>query len=176
MPPMLVGAAFMMRSTALMCLLRQMVLRKKQVITQSRGAKVIEYGRTLLDQSAPLAKGSHQDAIQYTIVNQELQIQLSDNTEVGLAEPTQLAGYQGSAENPESILLQNNRLHIEVQVDHNSQIGTDDPAGIKDILMEAALTTIMDCEDSVAAVDAEDKALIYSNWLGLMKGQPRRKP
>ena len=143
---------------------------KKAGYNPVRGAKVIEYGRTLLDQSAPLAKGSHQDAIQYTIVNQELQIQLSDNTEVGLAEPTQLAGYQGSAENPESILLKNNRLHIEVQVDHNSQIGADDPAGIKDILMEAALTTIMDCEDSVAAVDAEDKALIYSNWLGLMKG------
>lgn len=143
---------------------------KKAGYNPVRGAKVIEYGRTLLDQSAPLAKGSHQDAIQYTIVNQELQIQLSDNTEVGLAEPTQLAGYQGSAENPEFILLKNNRLHIEVQVDHNSQIGTDDPAGIKDILMEAALTTIMDCEDSVAAVDAEDKALIYSNWLGLMKG------
>ncbi|MCL4121957.1 UNVERIFIED_CONTAM: hypothetical protein GTU68_010812 [Idotea baltica] len=143
---------------------------KKAGYNPVRGAKVIEYGRTLLDQSAPLAKGSHQDAIQYTIVNQELKIQLSDNTEVGLAESTQLAGYQGSAENPESILLKNNRLHIEVQVDHNSQIGTDDPAGIKDILMEAALTTIMDCEDSVAAVDAEDKALIYSNWLGLMKG------
>lgn len=143
---------------------------KKAGYNPVRGAKVIEYGRTLLDQSAPLAKGSHQDAIQYTIVNQELQIQLSDNTEVGLAEPTQLAGYQGSAENPESILLKNNRLHIELQVDYNTKIGADDPAGIKDILMEAALTTIMDCEDSVAAVDAEDKALIYSNWLGLMKG------
>ena len=143
---------------------------KKAGYNPVRGAKVIEYGRTLLDQSVPLAKGSHQDAIQYIIVNQELQVRLNDNTEVGLAEPEQLAGYQGSAENPESILLKNNRLHIEVQVDHNSQIGADDPAGIKDIVMEAALTTIMDCEDSVAAVDAEDKALIYSNWLGLMKG------
>ncbi len=135
-----------------------------------RGAKAIEYGRTLLDQAAPLAKGSHHDAIQYTIADGQLQVRLNDESEIGLANAEQLAGYQGSAENPESILIKKNRLHIEVQVDHNSQIGANDPAGIKDILMEAALTTIMDCEDSVAAVDAEDKALIYSNWLGLMKG------
>jgi malate synthase len=135
-----------------------------------RGAKAIEYGRTLLDQAAPLSKGSHHDAIEYTIADGQLLVRLNDESEIGLANPAQLAGYQGSAENPECILIKNNRLHIEIQVDHNSQIGADDPAGIKDILMEAALTTIMDCEDSVAAVDAEDKALIYSNWLGLMKG------
>lgn len=136
----------------------------------ARGAKAIEYGRTLLDQAAPLAKGSHHDAIQYTIDNGQLQVRLNDDSDISLANTAQLAGYKGSAENPESILIKNNRLHIEIQVDHNSQIGADDPAGIKDILMEAALTTIMDCEDSVAAVDAEDKALVYYNWLGLMKG------
>lgn len=135
-----------------------------------RGAKAIEYGRTLLDQCAPLASGSHRDATEYTISGGNLQALLSNGDSVELANASQLAGYQGSAENPEAILLKNNRLHIEIQIDHNSQIGTDDPAGIKDILMEAALTTIMDCEDSVAAVDAEDKALVYRNWLGLMKG------
>lgn len=135
-----------------------------------RGAKVIEYGRTILDQSAPLAQGSHRDAIQYTIIDGQLQALLNNKTKSGLAQPAQLAGYQGSAKNPESILLKNNNLHIEIQIDHNTVIGADDPAGIKDILIEAALTTIMDCEDSIAAVDAEDKALAYSNWLGLMKG------
>lgn len=135
-----------------------------------RGAKAIEYGRNLLDQSAPLSQGSHHDSTNYSIVSGVLQVQLNDGTQVGLADPSQLCGYQGSTENPSSILIKNNRLHLEVQVDRDTQIGASDPAGIKDILMEAALTTIMDCEDSVAAVDAEDKALIYSNWLGLMKG------
>ena len=135
-----------------------------------RGAKAIEYGRNFLDQSAPLTSGSHRDATQYAISNGNLQVLLSNGDEVTLADSSQLAGHQGSTENPESILLKNNRLHIEVQIDHNSQIGADDPAGIKDILMEAALTTIMDCEDSVAAVDAEDKTLVYYNWLGLIKG------
>ena len=135
-----------------------------------RGAKAIEYGRNFLDQSAPLSQGSHHDSTNYSIVNGVLQVQLNDGTQVGLSDPSQLCGYQGSTENPSSILIKNNRLHLEVQVDRDTQIGASDPAGIKDILMEAALTTIMDCEDSVAAVDAEDKALIYSNWLGLMKG------
>ena len=135
-----------------------------------RGAKAIEYGRNLLDQAAPLAQGSHRDATQYSIVDGALQVQLGDDLQVGLAEPSKFSGYQGSPENPDSILIVNNRLHLEVQVDRNTEIGASDSAGIKDILMEAALTTIMDCEDSVAAVDAEDKALIYHNWLGLMKG------
>ena len=135
-----------------------------------RGAKAIEYGRKFLDQSVPLASGSHRDAKEYAISGGNLKAILSNGDEIALADPSQLAGYQGSAENPESILFKNNRLHFELQIDHNTQIGADDPAGIKDILMEAALTTIMDCEDSVAAVDAEDKALIYQNWLGLMKG------
>jgi len=135
-----------------------------------RGAKAIEYGRNLLDQAAPLAQGSHRDATQYSIVDGALQVQLGDDLQVGLAEPSKFSGYQGSPENPDLILIINNRLHLEVQVDRNTEIGASDSAGIKDILMEAALTTIMDCEDSVAAVDAEDKALIYHNWLGLMKG------
>ncbi len=135
-----------------------------------RGAKAIEYGRNLLDQSAPLSQGSHHDSTNYSIVDGKLLVQLNGDTQVGLADPSQLCGYQGNTENPRSILIRNNRLHLEVQVDRDTQIGASDAAGIKDILMEAALTTIMDCEDSVAAVDAEDKALIYRNWLGLMKG------
>ncbi|WP_461480822.1 malate synthase G [Porticoccus sp.] len=135
-----------------------------------RGALVIEYARNLLDESAPLAGRSHKEATQYSVVAGQLQVTLGDGGQVGLADPAQLAGYQGSAEDPTAILFKNNNLHMEVQFERNSVIGATDGAGIKDILMEAALTTIMDCEDSVAAVDAEDKALVYSNWLGLMKG------
>ena len=135
-----------------------------------RGAKVIEYGKTFLDQSVPLVQGSHHDAIEYTIINGQLQVLLNNHTETSLSQPAQLTGYQGSVNNPEAILLKNNGLHIELQIDRNTTIGASDPAGIKDILMEAALTTIMDCEDSIAAVDAEDKALVYRNWLGLMQG------
>ncbi|MEH6468169.1 MAG: malate synthase G [Porticoccus sp.] len=135
-----------------------------------RGAKAIEYGRNLLDQSAPLASGSHHNATHYTVVDGALQVHLGSDKKVGLADPAQFSGFQGSTENPTAILIKSNRLHLEIQVDSNTEIGASDLAGIKDILMEAALTTIMDCEDSVAAVDAEDKALIYHNWLGLMKG------
>jgi len=135
-----------------------------------RGAKVIEYARQLLDDSAPLASGSHKDSTQYSVVDGQLQVTLRDGAQTGLADPAQLAGYQGDAEKPTAILLKNNNLHMEVQIDSESMIGSTDAAGVKDVLMEAALTTIMDCEDSVAAVDAEDKALVYHNWLGLMKG------
>jgi malate synthase len=135
-----------------------------------RGAKAIKYGRNLLDQSAPLAEGSHHDATHYSVVDGDLQVLLGSDKKVSLANSSKLAGFQGPAENPTSILIKSNRLHLEIQVDSNTKIGASDSAGIKDILMEAALTTIMDCEDSVAAVDAEDKALIYRNWLGLMKG------
>ncbi len=136
----------------------------------TRGARVIAYARQLLDDSAPLASGSHKDSTRYSVVGDQLQITLKDGSHAGLADPSQFAGYQGDAENPDSVLLKNNNLHMEVQFDSESMIGSSDSAGMKDILMEAALTTIMDCEDSVAAVDAEDKALVYSNWLGLMKG------
>lgn len=135
-----------------------------------RGAKVIAYARQLLDDAAPLLKGSHKDSTQYSVVGGQLLVTLKDGSQASLADPEQLAGYQGDAGSPDVVLLKNNNLHMEVQFDSNSLIGSSDSAGIKDILMEAALTTIMDCEDSVAAVDAEDKALVYSNWLGLMKG------
>jgi len=135
-----------------------------------RGAKVIAYARQLLDDAAPLLKGSHKDSTQYSVVGGQLLVTLKDGRQASLADPEQLAGYQGDAGSPDAVLLKNNNLHMEVQFDSNSLIGSSDSAGIKDILMEAALTTIMDCEDSVAAVDAEDKALVYSNWLGLMKG------
>ncbi|MDP1521324.1 malate synthase G [Porticoccus litoralis] len=135
-----------------------------------RGAKVIAYARQLLDDAAPLLKGSHKDSTQYCVVGGQLLVTLKDGSQASLADPEQLAGYQGDAGSPDVVLLKNNNLHMEVQFDSNSLIGSSDSAGIKDILMEAALTTIMDCEDSVAAVDAEDKALVYSNWLGLMKG------
>ncbi|WP_417532924.1 malate synthase G [Marinobacterium stanieri] len=136
----------------------------------ARGAKVIAFGRDFLDESAPLAGASHKDSAGYSIQNGQLCVALRDGGETGLADAAQLAGYTGSASNPTAILLKHNGLHFEIQIDRDSQIGKSDAAGVKDILMEAALTTIMDCEDSVAAVDAEDKVLAYSNWLGLMKG------
>ncbi|ETN92387.1 Malate synthase G [Gammaproteobacteria bacterium MOLA455] len=135
-----------------------------------RGQKVIDYGRELLDTAVPLDNGSHHSASGYRIVNQHLVVSLDDGSEAHLANPDQFMGYLGTTDNPASILLKNNRLHVEIQLDCNHQIGATDKAGIKDIVLEAALTTIMDCEDSVAAVDAEDKALAYSNWLGLNKG------
>jgi len=135
-----------------------------------RGQKVIDYGRNFLDQAVPLAGGaSHHDALSYTINKGQLQVNVGDES-VALAAPAQFVGYLGDALSPNSILLKNNKLHIEIQVDYSHQIGASDKAGVKDIVLEAALTTIMDCEDSVAAVDAEDKALAYRNWLGLNKG------
>ena len=135
-----------------------------------RGQKVIDYGRAFLDGSVPLATGSHADAIGYHVVDQQLVVTVAGGVPVALAIPEQFVGYLGEAASPSSILLKNNSLHIEIQVDSSHQIGATDQAGVKDIVLEAALTTIMDCEDSVAAVDAEDKALAYSNWLGLIKG------
>jgi len=136
----------------------------------ARGALVIAYARKLLDDTVPLAGHSHKNATQYRVIDGRLQVMLDDGSQVGLADPGKFVGYQGDAENPRAILFENNKIHMEVQIDRSSQIGSSDAAGVKDILMEAALTTIMDCEDSVAAVDAEDKALVYRNWLGLMKG------
>ena len=134
-----------------------------------RGDKVIAYGRNVLNDAIPLTESSHDAVIQYSVVNAQLQVHLIDGTTT-LSDPTQFVGYQGDAENPDAILLTHNNLHIEIQIDRNHHIGKQDNAGVKDILMESALTTIMDCEDSVAAVDAEDKAIAYRNWLGLMKG------
>jgi malate synthase len=135
-----------------------------------RGAKVVAYARNVLNQAAALATGDHSQASSYRIIDGKLQISLLDGSQTTLADPTQLAGYQGSAEAPSAILLEHHNLHLEIQIDADHFIGNTDPAHIKDVLVESALTTIMDCEDSVAAVDADDKVLAYSNWLGLMRG------
>ena len=136
-----------------------------------RGNKVIEYAKKFLNQAVPLLDGaSHKDATHYAIVEGTLQVTLNNGEKTTLANQEKLVGYQGTAEEPTAILLKNNDLHIEIQIDRNHPIGKDDAAGVKDIFLESAITTIMDCEDSVAAVDAEDKVEVYSNWLGLMKG------
>ncbi|QOR40550.1 malate synthase G [Billgrantia diversa] len=135
-----------------------------------RGEKVIAYARGVLDLAAPLANGSHRDAVKYALRDDQLVATLEGGNETGLKEPGKLIGYRGDAASPEAILLANHDLHLEIQFDPQHPIGQTDPAGIKDLLVEAALTAIMDCEDSVAAVDAEDKVGVYANWLGLMKG------
>ena len=135
-----------------------------------RGDKVIAFARAFLDESAPLAAGSHVDATRYSIAGGKLVVTLKGGSNSGLRDDAQLVGYQGDAAAPVAVLLKNNGLHFEIQVDASTPVGQTDAAGVKDVLMEAALTTIMDCEDSVAAVDADDKVVIYRNWLGLMKG------
>ncbi|TDV43309.1 malate synthase [Pseudomonas graminis] len=135
-----------------------------------RGEKVIAFARALLDEAAPLASGSHVGAKAYAVDSGELLVTLADGSPSRLAQPEKYVGYQGEPRQPTAILLKNNGLHIEIQIDPASPIGGTDPAGIKDLLLEAALSTIIDCEDSVAAVDADDKLVIYRNWLGLMKG------
>lgn len=135
-----------------------------------RGFKVMAYVRQFLDKALPLENGSHIESTNYSVVNGQLIITLRDSSQTGLKQPAQLVGFQGEAQNPSAILLFSHGLHIELQIDHNHSIGAADKAGLKDVLLEAALTTIMDCEDSVAAVDGEDKVQVYQNWLGLMKG------
>ncbi|WP_409281356.1 malate synthase G [Pseudomonas defluvii] len=135
-----------------------------------RGDKVIAFARAFLDESAPLAAGSHVDATAYRIENGKLVVALKGGSNSGLRDDAQLIGFQGDAAKPTAILLKHNGLHFEIQIDASTPVGQTDAAGVKDILVEAALTTIMDCEDSVAAVDADDKVVIYRNWLGLMKG------
>ena len=135
-----------------------------------RGDRVIAYARDFLNRHCPLSSGDHSRAQAYRIVDGALQVELDNGDTAALASPEQLRGYTGAADTPGSILLRHNGLHIEIQIDPESPIGATDAAGVKDVVLEAALTTIQDCEDSVAAVDAEDKALAYRNWLGLMRG------
>jgi malate synthase len=135
-----------------------------------RGEKVIQTAREWLNTMLPLSTGSHQQAVGYAIDGNKIAVKLADGDVATLADSTQWQGYQGSADAPTALLFVHNGLHFEIQIDNSHPIGKTDPADVKDILVEAALTTIMDCEDSVAAVDAEDKTLVYSNWLGLMKG------
>ncbi|KAA1157469.1 malate synthase G [Pseudoalteromonas fuliginea] len=135
-----------------------------------RGFKVMAYARQFLDKALPLTNGSHIESTNYSVVDGALLITLRDSSQTTLADPSQLIGYQGEAQNPTVVLLKNNGLHIELHIDHHHIIGQADKAGLKDVVLEAALTTIMDCEDSVAAVDAEDKVQVYKNWLGLMQG------
>jgi malate synthase len=135
-----------------------------------RGAKVIAYGREFLDQAVPLNEYSHKDVVQYAVVDGKLAVTVEGGSATTLKEEEKFVGFQGSPENPSAVLLKNNGLHIEIQIDRNHPVGKTDKAGVKDIYLEAAVTTIMDCEDSVAAVDAEDKVLVYRNLLGLVKG------
>ncbi|HEX5378100.1 MAG TPA: malate synthase G [Phenylobacterium sp.] len=135
-----------------------------------RGAQVVAFARGFLDRAAPLAAGSHADAVAYLVANQNLVVRLKDGRETALATPARFTGWRGAAEAPEGVLLRHNSLHFEILIDRAHSIGKDDPAGVSDVLVEAALTAIQDCEDSVAAVDAEDKTGVYRNWLGLMRG------
>ncbi|WP_429500122.1 malate synthase G [Robbsia andropogonis] len=135
----------------------------------ARGAQVVAYGRRFLDDTVPLAKGSHADVTRYRIVDGALMADLATGA-APLASPAHFIGYQGTADTPSAILLKQHGLHIEIQIDATDRIGSTDRAQVKDIVVEAALTTIIDCEDSVAAVDAEDKTQLYRNWLGLMRG------
>jgi malate synthase len=135
-----------------------------------RGAKVIAFARQVLDDNAPLASGSHKDATGYRVEGGQLAVSLANGSTTGLKDASQFKGYQGDAANPSSVLLQHNGLHLDIQINRTTPIGQSDAAGVSDVVLEAALSTILDLEDSVAAVDAEDKVLGYSNWLGILKG------
>jgi malate synthase len=135
-----------------------------------RGAKVIDYARNVLDRTAPLRKGSHVDSVGYRIKDGKLAVKLKDGSNTSLADAKQLAGYQGEPSKPSAVLLQHNGLHLDIQIDRSTLIGKSDPAGVSDLVLEAALSTILDLEDSVAVVDADDKVLAYSNWLGILQG------
>ena len=135
-----------------------------------RGDRVIAWARAFLDQNFPLRNGTHADAMAYTIESGVLKVSQKDGSTGTLQTEDQWVGYTGDSAQPNSILLKNNGLHAEIQIDSSHPVGQTDPAGVKDVCLESALTTIQDCEDSVAAVDAEDKIVVYQNWLGLMRG------
>ena len=143
---------------------------KGKSYNSQRGQHVVNYCREFLDKYFPLEKGSHKDTVSYVINDNSLQVTLSNDEKTILKDDSKFVGYQGQLDNPLCILLKNNNLHVEIIIDKSGVIGAKDPAGINDIIIESALTTIQDCEDSIAAVDAEDKVLAYRNWLGLMKG------
>ena len=136
----------------------------------TRGDAVIEFSKQFLDKTIPLTEGSYSDVTSFNITDNGLEVLLSNQEKAHIKNPDQFKGYQGERDNPTAILFKNNGLHLEIQIDKNDSVGKDDPAGIKDVFLESAVTTIQDCEDSIAAVDAEDKVVVYSNWLGLMKG------
>lgn len=135
-----------------------------------RGAKVIEYARHVLDRTVPLKKGSHVDATGYRVEGGALQVTLKTGQTVALAKAGQFIGYQGDPAQPSAVLLQHHGLHLDLRIDRSTPIGQSDPAGVSDLVIESALSTILDLEDSVAVVDAEDKVLAYGNWLGILKG------
>jgi malate synthase len=135
-----------------------------------RGNKVIEFSKNFLDESVPLSSGKYADVTGFKINQGSLEISTSDQSSTELKDESQFIGFTGDSDNPSSILFKNNNLHIEIEIDPEDSIGKDDPANIKDVCVESAVTAIQDLEDSVAAVDAEDKSLGYRNWLGLMKG------
>jgi len=135
-----------------------------------RGAKVIAFARDFLDQNFALADGSHRDSVHYQVGEHGLEVGLKNRQTTRLKQPAAFRGFQGERRSPSVLLLEHHGLHVELHIDRTHYIGRDDPAGISDVVLESAITTIQDCEDSVAAVDAEDKIHVYRNWLGLMKG------
>jgi malate synthase len=145
-------------------------LAKGPGYNEARGAEVVRQGRYLLDQCAPPIKGSHSDSKLYSVHAGQLLISLKDGSKIGLKDKKQFIGYQGDAAAPSAILLQHNGLHLQISIDKTNRIGSTDAAGVSDIVMESALSTILDLEDSVAVVDADDKVLAYSNWLGILDG------
>ena len=145
-------------------------LEKGSKYNAKRGAKVIEWARHVLDRCAPLKKGSHVNSTGYVVKDGELVVKLKGGKSSKLADNRQFVGYQGDAKAPTSILVVHNGLHLDIRINPKSPIGKNDPAGVADLVVEAAVSTILDLEDSVAAVDAEDKVLGYRNWLGILRG------